>query len=120
METEISTLYFIMRELVRYGIVRSSTDFSRDWLGREGSYLRGLATKGRKPSAEVWAICAVRLLKRADSPEALSGLGPSSVKLRELADLCLEAVLATGMRSTQRSKRSFMPHPYMAKHGVVL
>jgi hypothetical protein len=119
METEISTLYFIMRELVRYGIVRSSTDFSTDWLGREGSYLRCLSTKGRKPSAEVWAICAVRLLKRADSPEALSGLGPSSVELRKLADLCLEAVLATGMRSTQRPKRSFLPHPYMAKEGAI-
>jgi hypothetical protein len=115
METEISTLFSIMRELMRYGLVRSSTDFSRDWLGREGSYVRCLSTKGRKPSAEVWAICAVRLLKRADSPEAISGLGPCSLELRKLADLCLEAVLATGMRSTQRPKRSFIPHPHMAK-----
>ncbi len=120
METEISTLFYIMRELMRYGLVRSSTDFSTDWLGREGSYLRCLSTKERKPSAEVWAICAVRLLKRADSQEALSGVGPSSVELRKLADLCLEAVLSTGMRSTQRPKRSFIRHSYMAKEGAVL
>ncbi len=55
---------------------------------------------------------------RLGSPGHVLVMNPDpSVKLRELADLCLEAVLATGMRSTQRS---LVPHPYMAKHGVFL
>ena len=109
-----------MNALKRHGIVQSSADFSTDWLGRERSYLRGLSTKNRRPSTEVWAICAVRLLKRADSAEALSGESPFTLELRRLADRCLDEVLTAGMRPVTVTIGRYRLHKCTIKQGELL
>jgi len=87
----------IFEKLKDLGAVSSTDDFSMRWLGRERSYMRCLRAKQRDPSAEVLAICAVRLLRTADS---LSATIPWSrwESLRSLANTCLEELLSIGAR----------------------
>ena len=88
----------IFDELCELGAVRSSDEFSIKWLGQERSYLRCLRSKRREPSLKALATCAVRLLKTAD------GLGRSqpsyavekSMRLRNLANRCLDQILTEG------------------------
>lgn len=99
METDNSAIFSIMAELQVLGLVRCSTDFSIDWLGREGSYIRCLRTKKRRPSAQVLATCAVRLLKLADitGSAKTDGVAVDRQTLRNLANRCLDALLETGL-----------------------
>lgn len=97
--SSIFSVFSIMESMQSLGLVRSSTDFSIDWLGREGSYIRCLRTKKRRPSAQVLATCAVRLLRLADLTGSSSTDGSSvdGQTLRDLANRCLDALLETGL-----------------------
>jgi hypothetical protein len=99
METDKSSIFSIMAAMQDLGLVRCSTDFSIDWLGREGSYIRCLRTKKRMPSAQVLATCAVRLLKLADitGSAKTDGEAVDGQVLRDLANRCLDALLETGL-----------------------
>jgi hypothetical protein len=99
METDKSSIFSIMAAMQDIGLVRCSTDFSIDWLGREGSYVRCLRTKKRRPSAQVLATCAVRLLKLADITGSANtdGVSVDGQVLRDLANRCLDALLETGL-----------------------
>jgi hypothetical protein len=108
METNKSSIFSIMAEMQGLGLVRCSTDFSIDWLGREGSYVRCLRTKKRRPSAQVLATCAVRLLKLADitGTAKTDGFAVDGEVLRALASRCLDALLETGLHPvSQRQPR---------------
>lgn len=43
------------------GVVRSESEFSRDWLGRSECYLRSLRFNGLEPSVSSIAVCASKL-----------------------------------------------------------
>lgn len=91
-------LFLIMDELRKLGLVKSSTDFSIAWLGREGGYMRCLRAKKRSPSSQVLATCAVRLLQLADRTAPNPTMGTSNRQaLRAVAALCLDALLDTGL-----------------------
>lgn len=109
METDKSSIFSIMAAMQDLGLVRCSTDFSIDWLGREGSYVRCLRTKKRRPSAQVLATCAVRLLKLADitGSAKTDGEAVDGQVLRDLANRCLDALLETGLHPVSHRK----PHP---------
>ncbi len=90
----------ILTVLRARGDVRSSADFSREWLGREESYVRSLRAKARPASAQVLATCASRLLERGD---ALSGSQYGSVKkhgmeLQQLAQECIQTLILEARR----------------------
>lgn len=87
----------IFEQMKDLGAVSSTDEFSVRWLGRERSYLRCLRAKQRDPSAQVWATCAVRLLRSADSLEVKMPWAKRD-SLRSLANSCLDALLSTGVR----------------------
>lgn len=90
----IETIY---EELKAIGAVRSSNDFSKQWLGMEKSYLRCLRAKSRQPSAKALANCASRL-KRTVAVLSASDKKPSASlchRLSRLADGCVSTLLAT-------------------------
>jgi hypothetical protein len=83
------------KELKQAGIIRSGTDFSKNWLGMEGSYWRGCQTKNREPSVKAIARCAVKLRTIADklSTDENPKIIAFRTKLRKLADGCVEQML---------------------------
>jgi len=90
----------IFSGLKQMGAVRSTDEFSTEWLGREKSYMRCMRARRRHPSSTVLATCAVRLLRTADGL-SISRLPPAQengLKLRSLANKCLEEILTQGAR----------------------
>lgn len=85
----------VFNELKQLGAVHSCTDFSRDWLGMEDSYMRGLRNKHRQPSAKVMARCAVKLrhastaLNQSSTPQ-VKAVGR---KLQQMAESCIDELL---------------------------
>ncbi len=87
----------IYEELKAIGAVRSSNDFSRQWLGMEKSCLRCLRAKSRQPSAKALANCASRLKRTVEvliscDKKQAEVLGQ---RLATLADGCVDELLAT-------------------------
>jgi hypothetical protein len=78
------------KAMIKLGLIESSVDLSIEWFGREKSYVRGLKSGGREPSATVLARCAAQLrltarrLERSKRPEA-AAIVP---KIMKLSDLC--------------------------------
>ena len=56
--TVLKEVYALLK---RIGAVANEAEFSRDWLGRSESYVRGLRFKGLGASAGSVAICASKL-----------------------------------------------------------
>ncbi|MEK4034882.1 DUF6626 family protein [Methylocystis sp. IM3] len=86
---------YVYAELKKLGAVRSSDEFSRNWLGMEKSYLRTMKAKHRKPSARVLANVAAKLkgngaeLEKSTDPKvALAGQ-----YLVRMGDRCVEEIL---------------------------
>ncbi|WP_349370498.1 DUF6626 family protein [Salinarimonas sp.] len=50
-----------METLVAHNLVSSEREFSRDWLGRSESYMRGLRFHNKQPSVSSIAVCASKL-----------------------------------------------------------
>ena len=59
MQTTVLTEVYAL--LKRIGAVANEAEFSRDWLGRSESYVRGLRFKGLGASTGSVAICASKL-----------------------------------------------------------
>lgn len=98
-------IYFVYDQLFGLGAVRTRSEFSEKWLGRERSYLTVLKAKRRKPSCAVWATCAVSLLRAADAA-ANDNVAPQSdagMTFRSLASRCLDQVLTEGLRGKEAS-----------------
>ena len=86
---------FIFEELKQAGAVRSGVDFSKNWLGMEGSYWRGLRAKNRQPSLRAVVRCAKKLKFVADNLNASENpkMVAAQVVLRRLADNCMGQIL---------------------------
>lgn len=93
----IENIFEGLREI---GIVRSRDQFSAEWLGRDKSYLRCLQAKKKRPSVEVLATCAARLIRRAEQlSKADAAIAKAkSAELRRLANSCFEQILDEGLR----------------------
>jgi hypothetical protein len=91
----IDDVYARLRDIE---LVTNGTEFSREWLGMEGSYLRTLKSKKRTPSAGVLARCAVRLesWSKAYSGSSHSCVNDKAVVLSELAESCWDAIEEIG------------------------
>lgn len=66
------------------GVVRSESEFSRDWLGRSECYLRTVRFKRAQPSVSSIAVCASRLEhygRRMQQTDAHKALGERFVEL---------------------------------------
>jgi hypothetical protein len=66
--------------------VRTESEFSRDWLGRSESYLRGLRFNGFEPSVSSIAVCASKLQhygQRMCATEQYRKLGEHFIGLAE-------------------------------------
>ena len=88
----------IFEELKSFGAVRSGADFSRNWLGMEDSYWRGLRAKRREPSLKAIARCASKLNVVADDLQASSkpSVRAAQLRLRDLAAGCVADILRAG------------------------
>ena len=89
---EIDMIDILFDELRTIGLVTNSCDFSRDWLGRNESYYRGLRSKSRKPSMAVLVACASKMKGLGDS---LTVYGDDKIrakgrKLKRLARRCID------------------------------
>lgn len=88
----------IFEELKHVGAVHSGVDFSKEWLGMEGSYWRGLRAKHREPSLKAIARCAVKLKGVADNLSTRENPKMEGVqaRLRKMADGCMGLILRAG------------------------
>jgi hypothetical protein len=57
-KTVLNDIYELLRT---HDLVRSESEFSKDWLGRSDCYMRSLRFKGAEPSVGSIAICASKL-----------------------------------------------------------
>ena len=55
---QIEEAYALLKQI---GIVRSESEFARNWLGKSESYLRCMRVKGTQPSNGAVAVCAARM-----------------------------------------------------------
>ena len=79
--TVLKEVYALLK---RIGAVANEAEFSRDWLGRSESYVRGLRFKGIGASMGSVAICASKLQhygKRMFESSAHSELGKQFLEL---------------------------------------
>ena len=77
----LKEVYELLRSI---GAVANEAEFSRDWLGRSESYVRGLRFKGLVASTGSVAICASKLQhygKRMFESSAHSELGKQFLEL---------------------------------------
>lgn len=51
----------VFDKLKSIGVIRSESEFSKDWLGRSECYLRSLRFNGLNPSVSSIAMCASKL-----------------------------------------------------------
>ena len=87
----------VFEELKTSGIVRSGNEFSREWLGMEESYLRGLRSKDRSPSIRAWLNCSNRLWNAGNSliTSDMSEVKGKGLMLKRLADTCAFQAIGT-------------------------
>ena len=79
--TVLTEVYELLRSI---GAVANEAEFSRDWLGRSESYVRGLRFKGLGAGTGSVAICASKLQhygKRMCESSAHSELGKQFLEL---------------------------------------
>ena len=86
------------------GIVSSDKQFCELWLGKSECYLRGLRFNASDPSADVLAICAVRL---ADVARQLREYGEErhiawADELEALCAQCYAVMNAQALKKLQR------------------
>jgi hypothetical protein len=88
----IETIY---EELKKIGVVNSSNQFSREWLGMEKSYMRCLRAKQRQPSARAMSKCAARLKHHGTALAAHQRSKTAQIgkKLNHLADCCINEII---------------------------
>lgn len=77
------------------GVVRSESEFSKDWLGRSECYLRSLRFNGLEPSVSSIAVCSSKLQhygQRMCATEQHQKLGQ---RFLTLAELCHQHINST-------------------------
>ena len=94
-KTVLTEVYALLKTI---GAVANEAEFSRDWLGRSESYVRGLRFKGVNASTGSLAICASKLQHyglRMFESSAHSELGKQFLELsRECHNIINEEVEA--------------------------
>lgn len=99
----------VMATLVTYNLVSSEREFSREWLGRSESYLRGLRFHNKKPSISSIAVCASKLQHYGKRLAETGAHEELSTRFIELSDACHRQINA-------ESTASWLP---MRPHRVV-
>ena len=91
----------IFDELKKVGAVHSSAEFSRDWLGMEESYLRGIRARNRIPSAKALANCALKLRTagKSFSESQIPIVAERGHLMTQLGDACINEILSQAMGS---------------------
>jgi hypothetical protein len=95
----------VFEHLKRIGQCESRSTFSRDWLGREESYYRGIQARGHKASVEAQVNLVSRLrdlgmnFTRSEFPSLIE-LG--HIYLRLYGE-CLDALLTSAQSDTTNS-----------------
>ena len=80
-KTILNEIYAVLRA---NDLVRSESEFSKEWLGKSECYMRTLRFKKTEPSAGAVAICAIKLEhygKRLAQKKSHAELGPVDVHL---------------------------------------
>ena len=86
----------IFEELRLLGAVTNTEQFSKDWLGRESSYLRCLRSKRRLASPGSLTTCAIRLKRTGNAlvRSPMVAVAEKGQKMVALADRCMaEAII---------------------------
>ena len=87
-----SVIEDVIETLNHHKLISSESEFSRDWLGRSESYMRGLRFHKKQPSISCIAICASKLqhygelLARTGMHEVLS---QRFIELSETCHRCI-------------------------------
>ena len=91
----------VFSELKKTGVVQSSAEFSRDFLGMEESYLRGIRARNRIPSAKALAACAVRLktVGKSFSESQMPIVAERGELMIQLGDCCINEILSQAMEA---------------------
>jgi hypothetical protein len=96
----------VFEHLKRIGQCESRSTFSRDWLGREESYYRGIQARGHKASVEAQVNLVSRLrdlgmsFSRSEEYPTLVELGHTYLRLYgELLDTLLTSAQSYAMNS---------------------
>lgn len=94
----------VFEELKAAGMVRSSNQFSTEWLGMEESYMRCMRAKERDPSPRALINCAVKLKQTSDAlrRSQMPGVKTKGDGLRLLARSCVEEVFGDDLRDWVR------------------
>jgi hypothetical protein len=96
----------VFEELRRIGQCKSRSDFSRNWLGREEAYYRGVQSKGQQTSVEAQVNLASKLrdlgthFARSTHPK-ITAVGDVLLKLHgQLLDVMLSEALINAQKHT--------------------
>ncbi|AKH99219.1 hypothetical protein IMCC20628_00495 [Hoeflea sp. IMCC20628] len=90
-KTVLNEIYELLRT---HGLVRSESEFSREWLGRSDCYMRTLRFKGTEPSVGSIAICASKLQhygKRLAEKKSQSQLSGDFLRMSQECHLHINA-----------------------------
>lgn len=91
----------VFAELKKTGAIRSSDEFSRDFLGMEKSYLRGIRARRRNPSSKALAACAVRLktVGKSLAESQIPSVSEKGALMTQLGDSCINEILSQAMEA---------------------
>jgi hypothetical protein len=78
--------------LLENELVASESEFSRDWLCCDGSYMRGLRFCDKLPSVMSIAVCASKLEHYGQRLQHKGGHNALSDRLLELSEACREQI----------------------------
>ena len=100
-EHNAAAMESLFQELREIGAVQSTSEFSIEWLGMQHSYLRCLRARNKRPSTRAWATLAVKLrhASHALAEHEQPKVRKSSKYLANMADRCLQEIIAAGERS---------------------
>lgn len=91
----------LYQQLLGIGAVRTTSEFSIEWLGMQNSYLRCIRARNKRPSTKAWANLSVRLRQASQSlaQNEQPKVRKTSKYLAKLSDKCLEEIIAAGERN---------------------
>lgn len=79
-------------KLKSLNMIKTTNDFSENWLGMEISYYRCLTSKQRKASARVYGQLAKKLMDEAATRRIL-GQNKQAKEIGDLASACINAII---------------------------
>jgi hypothetical protein len=78
--------------LLEQELVASESEFSRDWLCRDSSYMRGLRFHDQLPSVMSIAVCASKLEHYGQRLQRKGGHNALSDRMLELSEDCRDQI----------------------------